>query len=114
MENCIFCKIAAKEIPSTIAYEDNDVLAFHDIDAKAPVHVLIIPKRHIRSVLQLGSEDSALIGKLFCVAKQLAEELGIAETGFRLVLNTGEDGGQSVAHLHMHLLGGRAMGWPPG
>lgn len=114
MENCIFCKIIAGEIPSKKAYEDDEVLAFHDIDAKAPVHVLIIPKKHVQSVMQLGEGDGALVAKLFSVARQLANQLGVAEKGFRLVLNTGEDGGQSVAHLHMHLLGGRALAWPPG
>lgn len=114
MENCIFCKIIAGEIPSKKAYEDEEVLAFHDIDAKAPVHVLIIPKKHVQSVMQLGEEDGALVAKLFSVARELANQLGVAEKGFRLVLNTGEDGGQSVAHLHMHLLGGRALAWPPG
>lgn len=114
MENCIFCKIIAGEIPSNKAYEDEEVLAFHDIDAKAPVHVLIVPKQHLRSVLELTGENEALAGKMMRVAQQLAGELGVKESGFRLVINTGADGGQSVDHLHMHLLGGRALGWPPG
>ncbi len=114
MENCIFCKIIAGEIPSKKAYEDEDVLAFHDIDPKAPAHVLIIPKKHMKSVLELQAEDDALLAKLFRVAQKLAAELNVAESGFRLVLNTGEQGGQTVDHLHMHILGGRNLGWPPG
>lgn len=114
MDNCIFCKIIAGEIPSNKAYEDEDILAFHDIDAKAPTHILIIPKKHVASVMELTDADDALVAKLFHVARQVAQEAGVAQSGFRLVLNTGEDGGQSVAHLHMHLLGGRALGWPPG
>lgn len=111
---CLFCKIAAGEIPSNKAFEDERVLAFHDIDPQAPVHVLIIPKKHIDSVLGLTAEDDALLAHMFRVAQKLAAELGVAEKGFRLVLNTGEEGGQSVPHLHMHLLGGRNLGWPPG
>ena len=114
MENCIFCKIAAGEIPSKKAYEDDQVLAFYDINAQAPVHVLIIPKKHLASVLELTQEDDGLLGHMFRVAQTLADELGVREKGFRLVLNTGEDGGQTVMHLHMHLLGGRTLEWPPG
>lgn len=112
--DCLFCRIAAGDIPSTKAYEDEQVLAFHDINPAAPVHVLIIPKKHFASVLDLGAGDAMLIGHMFQVAQQLAAELGIKEKGFRLVFNTGADGGQTVDHLHMHLLGGRSMGWPPG
>ncbi len=114
LENCIFCKIAAGEIPSKKAYEDDQVLAFYDINAQAPVHVLIIPKKHLASVLELTQEDDGLLGHMFRVAQTLADELGVREKGFRLVLNTGEDGGQTVMHLHMHLLGGRTLEWPPG
>lgn len=113
-ESCIFCKIAAGQIPSKKAYEDEQVLAFYDINAQAPVHVLIIPKKHVPSVLALQLEDDALLGHMFRVAQKLAAELGVAETGFRLVYNTGVDAGQSVLHIHMHLLGGRELAWPPG
>ena len=114
MNDCLFCKIAAGEIPSDKVYEDDQVLAFRDIAPQAPVHVLVIPKKHLDSMLCLQAEDQALLGHLFEVANQLAKELGMAENGFRLVINTGKDGAQSVPHLHIHLLGGRAMGWPPG
>ncbi len=113
-ESCIFCKIAAGQIPCKKAYEDEQVLAFHDINGQAPVHVLIIPKKHIPSVLALQPEDDALLGHMFQVAQMVARELGAAETGFRLVYNTGADAGQSVPHIHMHLLGGRELAWPPG
>ena len=112
--DCIFCKIIDGTIPSKKAYEDETVLAFHDISAQAPVHVLIIPKRHIESVLKLERSDDELLGHMFCVAQTLAKELGLEEKGFRLVYNTGEDGGQTVMHMHMHLLGGRSLSWPPG
>lgn len=112
--DCIFCKIAEGAIPSKKAYEDERVLAFYDINAQAPVHVLIIPKKHMESVLDLTVEDDALLGHLFRVAQKLAKELGVAETGFRLVYNTKDDGGQTVMHMHMHLLGGRFLSWPPG
>ena len=114
MQVCIFCKIIAGEIPSQKVYEDEQVLAFLDIDAKAPVHVLIIPKKHVGSVLELGEEDGALTAHIFAVVKKLAEELGVAKDGFRLVTNTGLAAGQTVPHLHFHLLGGRELGWPPG
>lgn len=111
MENCIFCKIAAGEIPSTKVYEDERVLAFRDIDPQAPVHVLLIPKKHFVNILECDSETFAYMHE---IAKKLAVELGIAEKGFRVVINTGEDGQQSVKHLHWHILGGRSMQWPPG
>lgn len=114
MENCLFCKIAAGEIPSSKAYEDELVLAFHDIAPQAPVHVLIIPKRHVMDAYHLDKGDDALLYHMFEVANKLAAELGIAERGFRIVTNIGEDGGQSVPHLHLHLLGGRSLQWPPG
>ncbi|MDL2236126.1 histidine triad nucleotide-binding protein [Christensenellaceae bacterium OttesenSCG-928-L17] len=114
MENCIFCKIARGEIPSNKAYEDEQVLAFYDLSPQAPVHVLIVPKKHVESVLGLTDEDDALRAHMLRVAKELANTLGVAENGFRLVFNTGVDGGQTVMHLHMHLLAGRALGWPPG
>lgn len=114
MNDCIFCKIVAGEIPSKKVYEDDQVLAFYDIDAQAPVHVLVIPKRHIQSVLELTTQDAALLAHLFEVVGKVAHSLGIAETGFRLVVNTGKDGQQSVPHLHFHILGGRSLQWPPG
>lgn len=112
--DCIFCAILNREITSEIVYEDEHVLAFRDIMKQAPEHVLIIPKKHIASILEAQEEDAALLGHMLLTAKKLAGELGIAETGFRTVFNTGNDGGQSVLHLHMHLLGGRSLGWPPG
>lgn len=114
MSECIFCKIAAGEIPSNKVYEDELVCAFHDVDPQAPVHVLIVPKRHIQSVNALTDADAALMGRIFEAARTIATALGVSDAGYRLVVNTGEDGGQSVKHLHVHLLGGRALGWPPG
>lgn len=113
MENCIFCKIARGEIPSNKVYEDDAVLAFHDLNPQAPVHVLVIPKKHYASMLDIEA-DGTPMNDLGRVAKRLAKELGVDEKGFRLVVNTGEDGGQTVHHLHMHLTGGRAFSWPAG
>ena len=112
--DCLFCKIAAGRIPSQTLYEDDEVLAFSDIAPQAPVHVLLIPKRHIADVQALDSADAALLSRLFETARRLAEELGVAESGYRFATNVGKDGGQSVAHLHFHLLAGRALQWPPG
>ena len=115
MADCIFCKIAAGEIPSQKVYEDDSVLAFKDLSPKAPVHVLIIPKKHIQSVAHFEAEDKELAAHIFVdVVPKLAKDLGIADGGFRVVMNTGNDGGQTVHHLHVHLLGGRKMTWPPG
>ncbi len=111
--DCIFCKIASGEIPSKKVYEDDRVCAFCDLDPQAPVHVLIIPKKHISSIMELDEENADVVSHVFLVAKRLAGELGL-EKGFRIVSNCGEDGGQSVLHLHFHLLGGRSMKWPPG
>ena len=111
--DCVFCKIAAGEIPAKKAYEDDVCLAFYDLEPQAPVHVLLIPKQHIGSVSEITSENSAVVAHIFEVAGRFAKELGL-EKGYRIVTNCGEDGGQSVPHLHFHLLGGRAMGWPPG
>ncbi len=113
MENCLFCRIISGEIPSKKAYEDEQALAFYDIDPKSPVHVLIVPKKHIASIAVAAEEDFSLVAHLMKVAQQLAGELKL-DNGFRIVINTGKDGGQTVDHLHVHLLGGRAMGWPPG
>ena len=115
MADCIFCKIAHGEIPSTKVYEDDTVLAFRDLDPQAPEHVLIIPKKHLSSVLDFGTEDRELAAHILTdVVPALARTLGIDASGFRLVTNTGADGGQTVGHLHFHLLGGRPLAWPPG
>ncbi len=114
MSDCIFCRIIRKEIPSKIIYEDDLLIAFHDIAPQAPVHLLIVPKEHIPDNLALTSAHEALIGHIFSVANELAQDLGIAGTGFRIVNNCGKNGGQAVAHIHFHLLGGRTMHWPPG
>lgn len=114
MSDCIFCKIARHQIPSEVVYEDESFLAFKDINPAAPVHVLIIPKEHYGSLLEVPEEASALLGKALSLAGRLAASLGLAEKGFRLVINTGEEGGQSVPHLHLHILGGRSLQWPPG
>lgn len=111
--DCIFCKIANGEIPCNKVFEDDKVLAFYDLDPQAPVHVLIIPKIHIASANALTEENAAVVAHIFLVAKQIAETLGL-QNGYRIVNNCGEDGGQTVKHLHFHLLGGRAMAWPPG
>ncbi len=110
MEDCIFCKIAAGEIPAEKLYEDEDVIAIRDIEPKAPVHVLVIPRRHVANLNELGADDQALAGKLFSVAASLAETEKVAESGYRLVLNSGPDSGQEVAHAHVHLLGRRGLG----
>jgi len=107
--DCIFCAIVEGSIPGDIVYEDDDVVAFKDINPKAPVHVLIVPRRHVRSVNELTEEDAGLIGHICLVARRLAQELGVAESGYRIVSNNGPDGGQEVDHLHVHLLGGRQM-----
>ena len=112
--DCLFCAIAKKEIPSDIVYEDDKVLAFKDISPEAPVHVLIIPKEHYTSALDINDDNAGIVGHIYAVASKIARELGIAENGFRIVNNCGKDGGQTVGHIHFHLLGGRNLGWPPG
>jgi len=107
--NCIFCQIVAGKIPSEILYQDEKVIAFRDINPQAPIHLVIIPKRHIPSLTHLSEEDLPLIGHLVNIANQLAKKEGIAESGYRLVINCGKQGGQLVPHLHMHLLGGRQL-----
>lgn len=114
MDNCIFCQIVEGKIPSEKVYEDEDLLAFRDINPVAPVHVLIIPKKHISSLLELTEEDQLLAGKILYGAQKIARQLGLAEKGFRVVNNIGEEGGQTVFHIHFHLLGGRQLTWPPG
>jgi len=111
---CLFCKIAAKQIPSKVLFEDDDLLAFHDINPGAPTHVLIIPKEHLGSLDEARPEHAALLGKLMLAAPRAAALTGLTRGGWRLVVNTGADAGQSVLHLHLHVLGGRAMAWPPG
>jgi len=114
MTDCIFCKIAAKKIPAKVIYEDDRAVAFEDIAPQAPVHTLIIPKKHISTALEITKEDHSLIGHLFQTAAKIAGDKGIDKKGFRLVMNTHADAGQAVFHIHLHLLGGRAMHWPPG
>ncbi len=115
MEDCLFCKIAAGEIPSTKVYEDDLVYAFRDISPQAPTHVLVIPKKHIKSVTEISpSEDKELLSRIFEVIGIVAKQEGIDKDGFRVVSNIGENGQQSVPHLHFHVIGGRSMQWPPG
>ena len=109
MDNCVFCKIAKKEIPAKIVYEDQELLAFDDIEPKAPVHVLIIPKKHISSVADLKPEDKELVGEIFLVAPKIAGKKGILERGYRILANKGKDAGQTVDHIHFHLLGGHKL-----
>jgi len=113
-EKCIFCAILKKEIPCEMVYEDDKVIGFKDISPVAPVHVVIIPRQHIDNLNCLEQNGVEIIGHLFIVAKKIAKDLGIAEHGYRIVTNCGEQGGQSVEHLHFHLLGGRMLAWPPG
>ncbi|NCO50962.1 MAG: histidine triad nucleotide-binding protein [Deltaproteobacteria bacterium] len=112
--DCLFCKIAVGDIPANIVYQDDLVVAFHDIEPQAPQHVLIIPRRHIATLLDLTRDEQLLIGHIHLVAAQIARQRGIADEGFRLVNNCNRAGGQVVWHLHFHLLGGRRMNWPPG
>ena len=112
--DCLFCKIIAGDIPSAKVYEDELVYAFRDIEPQAPVHVLIIPKEHIASANYLTEENASIVGHIFAVAAKIAKDEGIAEGGYRIVNNCGEDGGQTVGHLHFHMLGGRSLQWPPG
>ena len=114
MDNCIFCKIIKGEIPSKKIFENDEMLAFHDITPQAPIHFLIIPKRHISNLMETDAADSALLGKLLFKTQELAAELGCGENGFRLVVNCKKHGGQTVDHLHLHVLGGRQLAWPPG
>ncbi len=112
--SCLFCEIVAGRIPAKVAYQDDEVLAFHDINPQGPVHVLVVPKRHITSLLDLTPAEDAVVGTLVRKARDLAAEQGLAERGFRLVFNCGEDAGYSVYHIHLHLVGGRTLAWPPG
>jgi histidine triad (HIT) family protein len=110
MSDCIFCKIAAGEIPATLAYEDDEIMAFEDISPKAPVHILLIPRKHFATLNDSGPEQESLLGRILLRAADLAKENGIAEGGYRVLTNCNPDGGQEVFHLHFHLLGGRRMG----
>ena len=114
MTDCIFCRIGSGQIASRVVFQDEEVLAFEDLNPQAPVHVLVIPKRHIRALNELGEGDRGMLGRLLEVANLVAHKKGIAESGYRVVANTGKDGGQTVFHLHLHMLGGRRMTWPPG
>ena len=110
MNDCIFCKIINKEISSNIVYEDEEVLAFRDINPVAPIHILVIPKKHISSLAELKEDDEVLVGKIYTVINKVAKQEGILEKGFRVIVNCGEDGGQEVKHLHFHILGGKKLG----
>ena len=114
MQDCLFCKIAAGDIPSNKLYEDETLLAFYDIDPQAPVHFLVIPKRHISSAAALTEEDAALLGHVFAVIAKLCKELGVDQSGYRVVTHVGQDCGPSVPHLHFHVLAKRSLAWPPG
>ena len=110
MEDCIFCKIIKREIPSEIVYEDSEIIAFKDIQPEAPIHILVVPKKHISSLAELTKEDETLIGKIYGVINQIAKEQGVLQKGYRVIVNCGKDGGQTVGHLHFHLLAGTKLG----
>ena len=112
--DCIFCRLAAKEIHSKVEYEDDEMLAFQDANPQAPTHLLIIPKKHIATMNDTDASDEALLGRMIGCAKRLAKSMSIADDGYRLVLNVNHGGGQEVFHIHLHVLGGRQMSWPPG
>ncbi len=114
MSDCIFCKIIAGKIPARVVYEDDLVFAFEDINPQAPVHTLVIPKKHISTLLEIKDEDGALIAHLVEIANKIAKDKGIAQRGYRIVTNTNPESGQTVYHIHLHVLGGRPMHWPPG
>jgi len=114
MTNCLFCKLVAGDIPPDTVYEDDDVLVFRDINPQAPLHVLVVPKQHIATINDLGAEHAELVGKLYLAAQKVAQQEGVAEAGYRTVMNCNAQAGQTVFHLHLHILGGRKMGWPPG
>lgn len=113
-ESCIFCRIATGKVPAEFVYQDDLTMAFNDIDPRAPVHVLIVPREHINTVNELEPADANTLGRMVLAAKQIASDLNIADSGYRLVMNCGSDAGQTVDHIHLHLLGGRPMKWPPG
>jgi histidine triad (HIT) family protein len=114
MNDCLFCRIARGEAPARVIFEDDEILAFHDISPKAPIHFLAVPKKHIADLMELSPEDAGLVGRLVFESQRIAAELGCSDKGARFVFNCKSDGGQTVGHLHLHVLGGRALGWPPG
>ncbi|MDF0676827.1 MAG: histidine triad nucleotide-binding protein [Nitrospira sp.] len=114
MSDCLFCRVVTKTIPAKVVHEDDQTLAFDDIHPQAPVHTLVIPKRHVASIQDLGESDQALLAQLLLTCRKVANDKGLADSGFRLVANTGRNGGQTVFHLHFHVMGGRHMAWPPG
>ena len=113
MEGCLFCKIARKEIPADVVYEDERAVAFRDINPQAPTHVLVIPRAHVATLNDISAEHEPDLGHLYVAAAKIAEAEGIAQSGYRAIMNCNKDAGQSVFHLHLHVLGGKAMGWPP-
>jgi len=114
MSECLFCKIVARTIPAALVYEDDMVVAFDDINPQAPTHTLVIPRKHVASIAELQDSDVGLLGRLMLAGNTIAKQKGIADAGYRFVVNTGAHGGQSVLHLHLHVLGGRHLAWPPG
>ena len=114
MEDCLFCKIVNKEIPAEVVFENETIIAFEDINPQAPIHILLIPKEHFTSLNDVTEEKKEILGELLIKARQIAKEKGLANNGYRIVLNTGKDSGQAVFHIHFHLFGGRRMTWPPG
>ncbi|MBL4852141.1 MAG: histidine triad nucleotide-binding protein [Gammaproteobacteria bacterium] len=114
MSDCLFCKLINGDIPTDIVYQDDDVFAFHDVSPQAPIHILVIPKQHIATINDTDESHQAVLGKLVLTAKKIAKEQDIADNGYRLVVNCNQDGGQTVFHIHLHLLGGRSLSWPPG
>jgi histidine triad (HIT) family protein len=114
MQDCVFCKIASGEIPSKEVYSDDEFYAFRDLNPQAPVHILLVPRKHVDRIVEFGDADAPLIGRMLLVANKIAESEGLVDKGFRYVINCNEQGGQTVFHVHVHILGGRYMGWPPG
>lgn len=114
MTDCLFCRIVAREIPATLLYQDDQLIAFRDIDPKAPLHALVVPRRHIATLNDLTPDDDALVGSMLRVAARLASDAGYADRGYRSVFNTNAEAGQSVFHIHLHVLAGRGLAWPPG
>lgn len=114
MSDCLFCKISNGQIPAKIVYQDDKAIAFEDIHPEAPIHVIIIPRKHIPTVLDITDEDQDIMGYLYLVAKKIAVDKSLTKDGFRLVVNYGKFGGQEIPHIHIHMLGGRLFGWPPG